>query len=54
MWGGGTLTSLLKRGQPLPVAQAVQYKPLMARKRMRAHTQGMIHRDVKPSKRTLC
>ncbi len=47
--GGGTLSSLLKRGQPLPLPQAVHYTAQMAHALHHAHIQGIIHRDVKPS-----
>ncbi len=47
--GGGPLSRLLKQGQPLSLPQAVQYTAQMARALHHAHSQGIIHRDVKPS-----
>jgi serine/threonine protein kinase len=47
--GGGTLSSKLRNGQPLPVAQAVRYTALMAQALHHAHQRGIIHRDIKPS-----
>jgi serine/threonine protein kinase len=47
--GGGTLSSKLKRGQPLRPALAVSYGVQMARALQHAHSQGIIHRDIKPS-----
>ncbi len=47
--GGGTLSSKLKRGQPLRPALAVSYGAQMARALQHAHSQGIIHRDIKPS-----
>ncbi len=47
--GGGTLSSKLRNGRPLPVAQATRYIVQMAQALHHAHQRGIIHRDIKPS-----
>ncbi len=47
--GGGTLSSKIRSGQPLPVTQAVRYIVQMALALHHAHQRGIIHRDIKPS-----
>jgi serine/threonine protein kinase len=47
--GGGTLSSKLRNGRPLPVAQAVRYTVQMAQALHHAHQRAIIHRDIKPS-----
>jgi len=45
---GGTLRKLHPRGQPLPLSTVVAYVKQVAEALQYAHTQRLIHRDVKP------
>lgn len=45
---GGTLADRLKRGEPLPLAEAVTLTTDVARGLMAAHEAGIVHRDVEP------
>ncbi len=47
--GGMDLAALVRGNGPLPVAAAINYVVQAARGLSYAHTQGIIHRDVKPS-----
>jgi len=46
---GRTLSSLLRKGGPMSVAQALDYVIQAGRGLEYAHGQGIVHRDVKPS-----
>lgn len=46
---GDDLSALVRRDGPLPVATAINYAVQAARGLAYAHSQGIIHRDVKPS-----
>lgn len=46
---GGTLSELLKSGQPLLIGRAIELLKPIAEALDFAHRKGMIHRDVKPS-----
>ncbi|GEM_PF-1080340 len=45
----GSLATLIEQGGPLPLQQAVQYIEQVAAALDYAHSQGIVHRDVKPS-----
>src|SRR3954451_5442576 len=45
---GDTLKGLIKRNGPLPVVEAVAYAIEIGRGLMAAHTERLVHRDVKP------
>jgi serine/threonine-protein kinase len=45
---GDTLKGLIKRTGPLPVVEAVAYAIEIGRGLMAAHTERLVHRDVKP------
>jgi eukaryotic-like serine/threonine-protein kinase len=45
---GDTLKALIKRSGPLPVVEAVAYAIEIGRGLMAAHTERLVHRDVKP------
>src|SRR5947199_311514 len=45
---GETLKALIRRGGPLPVVEAVAYAIEIGRALSAAHTERLVHRDVKP------
>ncbi len=45
---GETLKALIKRGGPMPVTDAVAYALEIGRALVAAHTERLVHRDVKP------
>ncbi len=50
---GSDLSALVKAKGPFPVAQAVNYILQAARGLEFAHSEGVIHRDIKPATRCI-